>query len=138
MFPLERHLLGHQPNSLGRSAVYCWQPAPTQAFVPLKPCFWRFLDSSLDTGASCVTLTEGGNDMFDIGTGYNFTLIEGTSDGWNEVRFTERVTEIDGPLLKFESGRIINAHSSLFVSAVPVTMLASASPAETADAGTTV
>jgi hypothetical protein len=97
-----------------------------------------FLDSSLDTGASCVTLTEGGNDMFDIGTGYNFTLIEGTSDGWNEVRFTERVTDIDGPLLKFESGRIINAHSSLFVSAVPVTMLASASPAETADAGTTV
>jgi len=76
--------------------------------------------------------------MLDIGTGYNFTLIEGTSDGWNEVRFTERVADIDGPLLKLESGRIINAHSSLFVSAVPVTMLASASPPETADAGTTV
>jgi hypothetical protein len=48
------------------------------------------------------------------------------------------VADIDGPLLKLESGRIINAHSSLFFSAVPVTMLASASPPETADAGTTV
>jgi hypothetical protein len=65
--------------------------------------------------------------MFDIGTGYRFVMIEGTSEGWGELVFTETVVDIDGPLLKLASGRIINSHSSLFVSAVPVTMVASAS-----------
>ncbi len=65
--------------------------------------------------------------MFDIGTGYRFVMIEGTSDGWGERVFTETVIDIDGPLLKLASGSIINSHSSLFVSADPVTMIASAS-----------
>ncbi|MEK1893778.1 MAG: hypothetical protein AAAB20_10955 [Rhizobium sp.] len=65
--------------------------------------------------------------MFDIGTGYRFVMIEGTSEGWGELSFTEKVIDIDGPLLKLESGRIINSHSSLFVDATPVTMLASVS-----------
>ena len=65
--------------------------------------------------------------MFETGTSYRFVLIEGTSEGWGETAFTEYVTAIDGPLLKLETGRIINAHSSLFVSATPVSMIASAS-----------
>jgi len=65
--------------------------------------------------------------MFEIGTDYRFAMIEGTSEGWGELTFTEKVIDIDGPLLKLESGRIINSHSSLFVTATPVTMLASAS-----------
>ncbi len=65
--------------------------------------------------------------MFDIGSSYRFVLIEGTSEGWGETSFTEFVAAIDGPLLKLESGRIINAHSSLFVSATPVSMVASVS-----------
>jgi len=65
--------------------------------------------------------------MFDIGSSYKFVLIEGTSDGWRELVFEEAMVEIDGPLLKLSSGRIINSHSSLFVSATPITMLASIS-----------
>ncbi|SEI18805.1 hypothetical protein SAMN05216228_104239 [Rhizobium tibeticum] len=68
--------------------------------------------------------------MFDIGTGYRFVMIEGTSEGWGGLTFIEKVIDIDGPLLKLESGRIINSHSSLFVTATPMTMLASASSME--------
>jgi len=71
--------------------------------------------------------------MFDIGATYNFVWIQGTSEGWGEETFTDLVVEIDGPLLKLSSGRIINSHSSLFVSAVLVSMIASAptgSPSE--------
>jgi len=65
--------------------------------------------------------------MFNIGEKYSFVLIEGTSDGWGELSFTDNVVDIDGPLLKLESGRMINSHSSLFVRAAPAVMLASAS-----------
>jgi len=65
--------------------------------------------------------------MFEIGTSYRFILIEGTSEGWGETTFTEHVAAIDGPLLKLQTGRIINAHSSLFVSATPVSTVASLS-----------
>ncbi|KRB61142.1 hypothetical protein ASE04_22490 [Rhizobium sp. Root708] len=68
--------------------------------------------------------------MFDIGATYRFVLIEGTSEGWGENDFTDTVIDIDGPLLKLSSGRIINSHSSLFVSATLISMIASASSAE--------
>ncbi|RDJ02977.1 hypothetical protein B5K06_31275 [Rhizobium grahamii] len=69
--------------------------------------------------------------MFGVGLNYKFVLIEGTSDGWRELVFEESVMEIDGPLLKLSSGRIINSHSSLFVSATPITALSSTSAAGT-------
>jgi hypothetical protein len=68
--------------------------------------------------------------MFEIGATYQFVLIEGTSEGWGEQTFMDTVIDIEGPLLKLASGRIINSHSSLFVSAVPVSMIASASYVE--------
>ncbi|EPE96258.1 hypothetical protein [Rhizobium grahamii] len=69
--------------------------------------------------------------MFDVGLNYKFVFIEGTSDGWRELVFEESVMEIDGPLLKLSSGRIMNSHSSLFVSATPITALSSTSAAGT-------
>ncbi len=75
--------------------------------------------------------------MFEIGTGYRFVMIEGTSDGWGEVSFTETVIATDGPLLKLESGRIINSHSSLFVTALPVTAVAATPESEAAPSETT-
>ncbi len=57
--------------------------------------------------------------MFDEGRQYRFTIIEGTSDGWSELTFSEVVSAIDGPLLKLADGTVINSHSSLFVSAKP-------------------
>lgn len=68
--------------------------------------------------------------MFENGATYQFVLIEGMSEGWGEQTFIDTVIEVEGPLLKLASGRIINSHSSLFVSAVPVSMIASAASAE--------
>jgi hypothetical protein len=70
--------------------------------------------------------------MFDEGRQYTFVMIEGTSDGWGEVTFSEVVSEIDGPLLRLADGRVINSHSSLFVSATPEPALLSESAFEDA------
>ncbi len=71
--------------------------------------------------------------MFDEGRQYRFTIIEGTSDGWGELTFSEVVSAIDGPLLKLADGTVINSHSSLFVSAKPEPALLSESAFQTAE-----
>lgn len=49
--------------------------------------------------------------------------------------FEEAVVDIDGPLLKLLSGRIINSHTSLFVIATPITMPTSISAIGTGTEG---
>jgi len=98
----------------------------SEATSQSMPCLGNLSDALFGSGWSA-----GGKGMFDKGSNYEFILIEGTSDGWRELVFEDAVLEIDGPLLKLSSGRIINSHSSLFVSASPITMRPSTLAAET-------
>ncbi|MCG7630663.1 hypothetical protein MHM88_22920 [Epibacterium sp. MM17-32] len=56
--------------------------------------------------------------MFEIGKTYQISTIETDSDGYGRVTGNQTVTAVDGNLVKFEDGTIINTMSPLFDSAV--------------------